>query len=279
MLIPLSALFGILVGILLNRAANNLPPLHRRSLLESPHCPKCDTPRTPREQFGILSLVLRRTGCHNCSAPLGLRAPIVEIVTGGLFAFLSARYSFNLYLVIIWLFTALLILITVIDLEHKLILSVVVMPATLLALAASPIVYEGVNFTLDNIRWNDVLFALLGAGFGYAVTLVFYWFGIFFVRVVNRNRRNKINTVAFGFGDVRLGGFLGALIGFPAIFYALIYAVLLGGVGAIIAILLRTLQQGRYSAFTAIPYGPYLVISGWAFLVFKPELLAWLLGT
>ena len=279
MLILLSAIFGILVGILLNRAADNLPPPHRRSLLESPHCPKCDTPRTPLEQFGILSLVLRRTTCHNCNAPLGLRAPIVEIVTGVLFAFLSARYSFSLYLIIIWLFTALLILITVIDLEHKLILSVVVIPATLLAFLFSPLVYAGVNFTFETIRWNDYILALLGAVFGYVVTLIFYWFGIFFVRLVNRNRRSKINTVAFGFGDVRLGGFLGALIGFPAIFYALIYAVLLGGIGALAAILLRTLQHGRYSAFTAIPYGPYLVISGWAFLVFKPELMARLLGT
>ena len=151
--------------------------------------------------------------------------------------------------------------------------------ATLLALLLSPIVFAGTAFTFETIRWNSLVLSLLGAIVGYAITLLFYWFGIFFVRVVNRNRRNKINTVAFGFGDVRLGGFLGALVGFPAIFYALIYAVLLGGVGALVAILLGTLQRGRYSAFTAIPYGPYLVISGWAFLVFKPELFAWLLGT
>ena len=148
-----------------------------------------------------------------------------------MFGFLAARYSFNLYVCIIWLFTAILILITVIDLEHKLILSVVVIPATLLALLLSPIVFAGTAFTFETIRWNSLVLSLLGAIVGYAITLLFYWFGIFFVRIVNRNRRNKINTVAFGFGDVRLGGFLGTLIGFPAIFYALIYAVLLGGVG------------------------------------------------
>ena len=77
---------------------------------------------------------------------------------------------------------------------------------------------------------------------------------------------------------MRLGGLLGALISFPAIFYALIYAVLLGGVGALLAIVLGSFRKAGYSAFTAIPYGPYLVLSGWAFLVFQRELLAWILG-
>lgn len=279
MLIVLFALLGILVGILINRGANNLPPPHRRSVLETPRCPNCDTPRTLVEQFGILSVALRRAECRNCAAPLPLRAPIVEIVTAALFAFLAARYSLNLYAIIICFFTAALILITVIDLEHKLILNVVVIPATLLALLAAPILMPGADATLTDLRWDRILFSLLGAAVGYLITYIMYWFGKLFVILVNRNRKNKINTVAFGFGDVRLGGLLGALIGFPSIFYALIYAVLLGGIGAILAILLRSFRKGGYSAFTAIPYGPYLILSGWAFLVFQRELFTWIYGS
>lgn len=277
-MIFIAALIGILIGILVNRGADNLPPPPRRSLLETPRCPYCDSPRAPLEQFGIAAFALRRDKCHQCGAPLRLRAPLVEIVTGALFAFLAARYSFNLYLVIICLFTAVLVLITVIDLEHKLILNVVVLPATLLALLTSPIVLGGPNVTLATWNWNRVVLSLLGLGVGYAMTLAIYFFGILFVRVINRNRKTKINTVAFGFGDVKLAGLLGALIGFPAIFYALIYAILLGGIGAVIALVLRSTQKGKYTAFTAIPYGPYLVLAGSAFLIFGNELLAWIIG-
>lgn len=278
MLIVLFALLGLFAGILINRAADNLPPPHRRSVLETPRCPYCDTPRIPVEQVGTLAFVLRRDKCHNCTAPLSLRAPLVELATALLFAFLTARYDFNLYQVLVCLITAVLVLITVIDLEHKLILNVVVVPATLLALVASPIVLTGPGATLANLQWDRIPFALLGAGVGYLITFIMYWFGKLFVMVVNRGRTNKITTVAFGFGDVRLGGLLGALISFPAIFYALIYAVLLGGVGAILAIVLRSFRKGGYSAFTAIPYGPYLVISGWAFLIFGKELFLWIYG-
>ncbi len=279
MVIVLFALLGILVGILINRAADNLPPPARRSFFATPRCPYCDAPRAAVEQFGIVSFALRRDKCHACSAPLRLRAPLVEFATSALFAFLAARYSFDLYLVIICFFTAILILITVIDLEHKLILNMVSQPATVLALLASPIVFGGAEVSLDTLKWNRILLSLLGAGVAYAITLAIYFFGVFFLQLVNRTRKNKINTVAFGMGDVKLAGLLGALIGFPAIFYALIYAILLGGVGAIIALAIRAIQKGGYNAFMAIPYGPYLVIAGWAFLIFGSELLTWLLGT
>ena len=158
--------------------------------------------------------------------------------------------------------------ILVIDVEHKLILNVVTVPATLLALAVSPIVLGGAGTTIDNLNFRLILLALVGAVVGYAITYGIYFLGILFLRIVNRNRTTKINTVAFGMGDVKLAGLLGALVGFPAIFYVLIYAILLGGVGAILAILLRIVQRRGYSAYMAIPYGPYLILAGWGVLIF-----------
>src|SRR5581483_1099553 len=272
---PLSILFallGILVGIVINRAADNLPPPARRSLFVAPRCPYCDTPRTRIEQSGILSYILFRNKCYNCGAPIPLRAPLVELATGLLFLFLVTRYPFGVYLLVIAFFTAVLLLILVIDIEHKLILNIVVLPATVLALLSSPIIFP--HSSNDELNLNDFLSAIIGAVVGYAITLLIYYFGVLFLRLVNRRRRAKINTVAFGMGDVKLAGLLGALLGFPAIFYALFYAILLGGIGALAAILLRLIQRRGYSAFMAIPYGPYLILSGWVFLIWHSEILA-----
>lgn len=265
MLILIFIALGILSGILINRAADNLPPPARRSLFDTPRCPFCDTPRSPVEQSGIASFLLRRDHCHQCSAPLPLRAPLVEIAAAALYAFLANRYPPGVYLAVLCFFTAVLVLIAVIDIEHKLILNAVTYPATILALLASPIVLAGPDSEIAlNLNW--VVLALLGAVVGYAITLGIYYLGVLFLRIVNRGRSQKINTVAFGMGDVKLAGLLGALVGFPDIIYVLVYAILLGGVGAVLAILFRILTRRGYSAYMAIPYGPYLILAGAAFL-------------
>lgn len=264
------AILGVPVGILVNRAADNLPPPFRRSFFETPRCPYCDSPRTLLEQFGIASFALRQDKCHNCSAPLQLRAPLVEILAAALFAFLAARYPPDLFLLVAALFTAVLILIAVIDIEHKLILNVVVLPATVLALLLSPILLATAPVTLATLNLRLILVSLLGAAIGYILTYGIYLLGILFLRFLNRNRTNKLNTVAFGMGDVKLAGLLGALVGAPAIFYVLIYAIIFGGIGAVAIILYQIISRRGYSAFMAIPYGPYLVLAGWWILVFRP---------
>lgn len=269
MTLLLFSLLGVLGGILINRAADNFPPPARRSFFETPRCPYCDTPRAPLEQFGILSFVLRRDKCRQCSAPLRLRAPLVEIGTGALFGFLASRFDFGIYLLAVGFFTAVLILIAVIDIEHKLILNVVSFPATLLAIAASPIVLSSPDVTLETLNVRLVILSIIGALVGYALTFGIYLLGVLFLQIVNRGRATKINTVAFGMGDVKLAALLGALVGFPTIFYVLLYAILLGGVGAVIAIVLQLLRRRGYSLGMAIPYGPYLILAGWALLIFR----------
>ena len=270
-------LLGIFTGILINRMADNLP--WERAAFATPHCAHCSTPRARIQFSGIVAFLARRDKCQNCGAPLALRAPLVEIATAFLFAFLANRYPFGAYLLLVCFFSAVLVLIAVIDIEHKLILNVVSLPATALAFIVSPILLGGPDATLESIKWNRYWISLLGIVTGYALTLAIYYLGIVFLKLVNRGRAQKINTVAFGMGDVKLAGLLGALIGFPAIFYALIYAILLGGVGAVIAIAFRMLTRRSYSAFMAIPYGPYLILAGGAFLIFGSALLQRIMGT
>ena len=195
------------------------------------------------------------------------RAPIVEITTAGSFAFLAGRYPLDLFLAAACLFTAILLLIAVIDIEHKLILNIVVLPATVLALLLSPIMLAPTAATLATLNLRLILVSLLGAAIGYILTYGIYLLGILFLRFLNRKRTNKLNTVAF---DVKLAGMLGALVGVPAIFYVLIYAILFGGIGAVAAIVYQLLRRRGYSAFMAIPYGPYLILAGWGFMILRP---------
>ncbi len=257
----LFALLGFFVGVLLNRAADNLPPPERRSVLQAPRCRHCSTPLEWWEQSGLLRYLLFRSHCRKCNAPLPLRAPILELVTAVLFGYIWSQFGPGWLAVMNSFFTAILLLITVVDLEHRLILNVVVLPATLLAILIKPIeliIRNPVGVLQD---W------LLGALTGYVVVFGIYLLGALFAQVMGRLRGQLIDEVPFGFGDVKLAGLVGALVGFPTIFFALFYAILFGGIGGVGVLLFQFIVRRRYSAFMAIPYGPFFTLSAWLFMM------------
>ncbi len=262
----LFALLGLLAGVLINRAADNLPPPGRRGLLAAPHCPYCDQPREPLEQSALLNLLLRGGRCVHCNAPLGLRGPGVEIVSTLLFGFLAARLGIGLPLFIYATLTALLVLITVVDLEHRLILNIVVLPATLLALIAVPFARFLTTVPAPRSPLGFFLNSLLGLLVGYLVVFGIYLLGGLFAQFMARARGRTIDEVAFGMGDVKLAGFVGAIAGFTWIFHVLIYTILLGGVASIAVVAYQLAVRHRYSAFMAIPYGPFFTITTWVLM-------------
>jgi leader peptidase (prepilin peptidase)/N-methyltransferase len=86
---------------------------------------------------------------------------------------------------------------------------------------------------------------------------------------MSRIRGKQIHAVAFGFGDVRLGGFIGLVLGFPDVLAALLVAILLGGLGGILYWFVSAVLLRRYSLFTAIPYGPFLVLGAMYIMFFR----------
>ncbi len=243
-------LLGLVTGILINRAADFLPARSTSGFFEPPACLQCGTPRTGLDQIALLDLVLSRGRCRNCHTLIQLREPGVEIVSALAFAFLWTQYGWSIRLLLTTVYTALFLLVLVIDFEHRLILNVVILPATLLALVASPWYPFGVGR------------ALLGGAMAYLIVFLIYEFAHVFARL----RKHSI-AVPFGFGDVKLAGFMGLVTGFPAVFSALLVAILLGGIGAIAFLLYHAIVHRRIALGAAIPYGPFFCLAGWAFMI------------
>jgi leader peptidase (prepilin peptidase)/N-methyltransferase len=253
------ALLGLLVGVFINLCADQLPRWRR--LRRRPFCPYCDQPRPWWAWSGALAYLRLKPECCNCSAPISWRHPIVEVGTAALFAYLWHRYGQGdemAFLLPYTVYSAIFVLILVIDLEHKLILNVVMYPAWGLALLGSLLHPTPYFYRL----------ALLGGALGFGILFVIYLLGELFVRVLSRMRGKPINAVAFGFGDVRLGAFMGLILGFPDVLSAIFLAVLLGGLGGLVYWFVRAVILRRYSLFTAIPYGPYLVAGAMALMFF-----------
>jgi leader peptidase (prepilin peptidase)/N-methyltransferase len=172
--------------------------------------------------------VLRRGHCANCGKRLAPRRLLTELATALAFALSLARYDLTGHMLLLSAYLAILILVTVTDLEHRLILNRVIGPAILLALLASP-------FTPD-LGWKK---ALVGGLFGFL---------FFYVAAM-------LKPGAMGAGDVKLAAFIGLITGFPVVVAALLVTLFAGGAISLLLVITRLRSTRDY-----IPYGPFLVI-------------------
>jgi prepilin signal peptidase PulO-like enzyme (type II secretory pathway) len=100
---------------------------------------------------------------------------------------------------------------------------------------------------------------LVGGLAGFLILWVMYLLGLAFSRWLARRRGAPLDEVAFGFGDVMLGGLIGLVVGWPGIVIAVVTGILLAGAYSLGYLLFMALLR-RYAAFTAIPYGPFLLL-------------------
>jgi leader peptidase (prepilin peptidase)/N-methyltransferase len=255
-------LWGLLVGVLINHTANAL--LNQRSLRVAPRCAYCGEPHSPWAWSAVIGYIVARGHCHHCAAPLPLRAVLVELATALLFAFLWDRYGPSLQLGLLSLYSVILILVVVTDLERRRIYNAIMLPA--IAVAAVGGLF---NRDFSYIR------AWLGGALGCGIIFAIYLLAALFARIVGRLRGQPLDEPAFGFGDVKLALFIGLVTGLPGVIFALILGILLGGIGALLYTLITTALSRRYTPFAVIPYGPFLAVGGFIVMIYGPQIIAW----
>ncbi len=240
-LIVVFLIVGIIAGGLINVLADDLPA---RVNPRAPHCPRCGYVYRPSRWLALSRKVLGGQ-CPDCGLPTRKRAITVEIGTALLFAVLPLFIEPVVDLVIYAIYVGVLVLIIVIDLEHRLILHVVTIPTTIFALAASLLLTD-----------NTIALAALGAAVGFFFFLIVFFIG-----------QRLFGPGALGFGDVTLAMTLGAMLGFQRVFFALIFGVLLAGLFAIVA-----LASGRLKLRGHFAYGPFLAIGGIVMIIWGNEI-------
>lgn len=239
MLIPILAfLTGWLTSIWVNHAATAIPA--KETIWQQPYYQSSHRPKPLSAWSAFVAHITHTDKCPQTGQPDGLRPYLVELALPVIFVFLSLRYPPTLYLVFLLVYTTILVLLTITDLEHRLIQNVIILPAIILGVAGS--------FVTPTFNWRQ---ALLGGALAF---IIFYLLAI-------------LARGGLGSGDVTLSAFLGIIIGFPNIIYALIFGVLLGGAVSAILVILR-----RVTLKTFIPYGPFLIVAGWVMLVWGDQI-------
>jgi leader peptidase (prepilin peptidase)/N-methyltransferase len=235
MIISFVIAFGLLIGSFLNVVIFRLP---RNESIVSPgsHCTGCAAAVRWFDNIPVLSYLLLRGRCRKCGAKISVRYPVIELLTSLLFLAAYLRFGPGWLLFIHdWPFVALLIAITFIDLEHRIIPDELSLGGLVLGLATTWAVPD-VGFTGS----------LIGAAAGFGV---FYFFAWVYERLTGRS--------GLGGGDIKLLAMLGAFLGINGVFWTILVSSVLGSlIGIIWAMVSRKGPLMR----TAIPYGPFLVI-------------------
>jgi len=248
-MLPTLAFFilGLLVGGLVNQLGSDLPA---RRALGRPHCPYCDRDRPWWQWNAWLAYLMGRAKCSSCGAPVSLRHPLIEIGLGVIYGYLWIVLGPSVKLALYLLYTTVLALILITDIEHRLILDVVTYPAMLFAVVVS-------FFTPGLTWWSALAGGAIGWTFFYLAALI---------------GNNVFGAGALGGGDVKLAAFIGLITGFPLIIEAIVLTILVGA-----AISLVLLVTGVRGLRDYIPYGPFLVIGAMITLLWGYPILEWFL--
>src|SRR5215213_2320352 len=238
MLVFAAVLFGLVVGSFLNVVIHRVP--NRESIVwPASHCPHCGEPIRPADNIPLISYLLLRGRCRNCKEPISVRYPAVEATTGLLFG--AAAYEFGVSLVLLpaLLFISALIVLAIIDLEHRLLPNVIVGPAALAGLVLS-ILANPAGW------WTYPLSALMVAGALLVLALAI--------------------PGGMGMGDVKMGGTLGAFLG-PYAALAVFLGALLGAVtGGLLMV------AGKVQRRSHLPFGLFMALGGIISLFAGPQL-------
>lgn len=247
MLTIFAFLFGTVVGSFLNVCIHRLPK-EESVVAPRSRCPACQTPIRAVDNIPLLSFLLLRGRCRACGTPISRRYPLVEGLTGILFALTVSRFGVTIQTAFVLAFLGGLVVVSFIDLDHQIIPNVITVPGIPLGLLAGLLLKEPP--LLDRL-----IGMLAGAGFLY---LMLFYGGVVF------------GQEAMGEGDLNLIALVGAFLGWKGVVVTILVGCL---VGSLVGLGLMALQ--RLGRRQHIPFGPFLSLGAMVALFWGERLIAW----
>lgn len=246
----LAFLVGLCVGSFLNvciyRIPANVSIVHPGS-----RCPHCQTMIPFYDNIPIISYLLLMGRCRSCGTRIAARYPFIELLTGLFAVACSTAFGPTWHALVVFAFIATLIVVTFIDLDHRIIPDVISLPGIPLFFLAS--------LAVPGTSWQSSAIGILaGGGSLFAVAWGYQL-------VTGRE--------GMGGGDIKLLAMIGAVVGWRGILFTLFAASAIGTLVGIVAMV-----HAREGMRLAIPFGPFLSAGAIIYLFFGGPLIAWYVG-
>jgi len=234
---------GLAIGSFLNVIASRVPL--RRSVSDGRSaCMSCSHEISAYDNIPLFSWVLLRGRCRHCRAPIPVRYPVVELVTALLVAASVLVFGLTAEAIVASFFCVVLVAISAIDIEYRIVPNRIVIPSAVIVLAAQTILHPSPEWLL----------AALGAsGFLFVAALVY--------------------PKGMGMGDVKLALLLGAMLG-----RTVTVGLMIGFLAALVPAAFLAVRHGSKARKIAIPFAPFLAFGAIVALFAGDAILDWYLG-
>jgi leader peptidase (prepilin peptidase)/N-methyltransferase len=229
---------GLAIGSFLNVVAARVPL--RRSIVSPPSaCMSCAARISWYDNVPLVSWALLRGRCRHCCTHIPFRYPAVELLTALLVAGCVLAFGLSADTAVAAAFCIVLVAVSAIDLEHRIIPNRIVVPAAAAALLAQTALHPSPAWALG---------ALGASGFLFAAALAY--------------------PAGMGMGDVKLALLMGAVLG-----KTVSVALMAGMLAAMLPSLYLFARHGTAARKMGIPFGPFLAIGSVVALFWGHDLL------
>jgi leader peptidase (prepilin peptidase) / N-methyltransferase len=216
---------GLAVGSFLNVVASRVP-LRRPIALDRSACMSCGTQIHALDNVPLLSYAVLRGRCRACKARIPARYPAVEALTAALIVACALRFGLTAEAAVAAFFCSVLVAISAIDIEHRIVPNRIVIPSFVVVLLAQTAIEPSPEWALAAVGASGFLFA---AAVAY--------------------------PAGMGMGDVKLALLLGAMLG-----RLVGVGLLLGMLFALVPVVVLAARHGSRARKMAIPLAPFLAL-------------------
>lgn len=238
-------LLGLVFGSFYNVVGLRVP--QKESIVQPPsHCTKCQRQLTALDLVPVLSYVFLGGKCRSCGNKIAWIYPVMELLTGLLFAFAYRQLGWSIEFIVALFFISLLVIIVVSDIAYMLIPNKVLLfflPFLIIGRVLSPL----------TPWWDCAVGAVVGFGILYSIAV--------------------ISNGGMGGGDIKLFFLIGLVLGTMHTLLTLFIAAVIGMIVGLVV--LTKNKQGRK---TPIPFGPSIALAAIIVYFYGDSLIDWYLG-
>ncbi|MFP4347851.1 MAG: prepilin peptidase [Thermodesulfobacteriota bacterium] len=242
--------FGLCIGSFLNVCIYRIPI--SKSIVHPPSaCPRCGYEIRYYDNIPVFSYLLLGGRCRQCRVHIPVRYPLIEILSGLAALGVYYKFGFTPQAPVYYVFIAVLLVITFIDIDYRIIPNIISLPGIPIFFLAS-FLTPAVTFT------ESLLGILVGGG---SLFLVAWGYTLI------------TKKEGMGGGDIKLLAMIGALLGWKGVFFTIFVS---SAVGTLVG--LGVMIYTRSNMKLAVPYGPFLSIGAVTYIFFGPALIYWYLN-
>jgi leader peptidase (prepilin peptidase)/N-methyltransferase len=272
----LAGVFGAIIGSFLNVVIHRVP-LEESIVFPNSKCPSCGAAIAFYDNIPVLSYLMLGGKCRGCKKHISMRYPLVELLTGVLFAAVAWHDGLSFAVPFDLVFSAALLALVFIDAEHMILPNAITYPGIVFAVIARLAIpyltgtphFEDLPSLSHGVLSNSPvwLVSLVGAFFGALIGGGSLW-------LMGWTWEKLRGIEAMGLGDVKMMFMVGAYLGWRLTILTLFVGVLSGSV---IGILMMA-RQKKKDMQMLLPFGVFLGIGSIAALLYGAHLVEWYAG-